>query len=261
MKIGILSKRTQMITGKIKDYLEKKGHNVKIYSAENLCINESLFENDFYILKSKKLFYLYAGYFLEANNIPVIPTAEISHKHKYRIDAHFLIKEANLLAPKYYMGTQDTIKKNLKDEDYPLIVKPLMGSGSKGVKVIKSVNDLNFKDDQIIFLEEFIEGSHYNVYFIDKQICTLEKPPLTHEHVKMKLVPTPNDIREIILKWKKTHNLLFGHLDIVRENETDKIFIVDPGSFPEFTNWKCEGDPVQQICNLILKKAKRIMSN
>ena len=78
MKIGILSKRTQMITGKIKEYLEKKGHNVKIYSAENLCINESLFENDFYILKSKKLFFLsltkFTATFLHLNLLTNLPS-------------------------------------------------------------------------------------------------------------------------------------------------------------------------------------------
>jgi hypothetical protein len=57
MKIGILSKRTTMLTGKMKQYYENKGINVVIYTLDNLNINESLFSNDFYILKSKNLFF------------------------------------------------------------------------------------------------------------------------------------------------------------------------------------------------------------
>ena len=57
MKIGILSKRKTMFTGKIKNFLENKGFTVTVYTLENLAINENLLNNDFYILKSKNLFF------------------------------------------------------------------------------------------------------------------------------------------------------------------------------------------------------------
>ena len=110
MKIGILSKRTTGMVNMMKKYLENIGHSVKIYLLDNLCINESLFDNDFYILKSKKLFFLYAGYYLEKNNIQVVPNPDITYKHKNRIEAHFLIKKAGLLSPKFFFGTFKTIK-------------------------------------------------------------------------------------------------------------------------------------------------------
>ena len=53
MKIGILSKRTGNFTGKIKNYFESNGHQISIFTATNLCINESLLNNDFYILKRR----------------------------------------------------------------------------------------------------------------------------------------------------------------------------------------------------------------
>ncbi len=258
MKIGILSKRTTMFTGKMKDYLENKGNKVKIYTAENLCINESLFENDFYVMKSKQLIFLYAGYYLVANDIPVIPNPEISHKHKDRLEAHFLIKNANLLYPQIYLGTLEALKNNLKPTDFPLITKPLMGSGSIGVKVVNSFEDLNSIANEIIYLEKFIKGTHYIVYFIDNEICTLEKLPLKNEHSKMKKMDTSNDIEDVIMKWKTKYDLLFGHLDIVREEKTKKLFVVDPGSFPEFSNWQCSGNPVSKICNLILGEYRKL---
>jgi len=126
MNIGILSKRTTNFAGKIKQYYENKGFNVTIYTLENLAINETLFKNDFYILKSKNLFFLYAGFFLEANNIPVIPNPQVTFKQKNRIQSHFLLEKAGLLTPRFYFGTSDTLINKLDSNTFPLILKQIM---------------------------------------------------------------------------------------------------------------------------------------
>jgi hypothetical protein len=258
MNIGILSKRTTMLTGKMRQYYEKKGFNVDIYTLENLVINETLFSNDFYILKSKSLFFLYAGFFLNANNIPVVPNPQITYMQKNRIQSHFLIEKAGLLAPKFYYGKSETLIDQLDAKCFPLILKPVMGSGSKGVKVITSFQELKVDDKKTLYLENFIKGIHYNVYFINDKICTLIKPPLSNEHVEMEQVKTPKDIEQLIMKWRMflAQDNLFGHLDIVRDESSKDLYVVDPGSFPEFTNWKCGGSPVNEICNLILHQVE-----
>ncbi len=260
MNIGILSKRTTMLTGRLKNCLESKGFNISIYTLDNLVINQNLLNQDFYILKSKNLFFLYAGYFLEANGIPVIPKPDISFIQKHRIHSNFLMKKIGLTTPEIYLGTIDTFKKQFSVEDFPFILKPLMGSGSKGVKIIRTLKDLNSKGKTILYLEKFVKGIHYTVYFIGDEICTLIKPPLSDEHVDMKLIETPDDIQDLITKWRNYFNgdLLFGHLDIVREESNNKLYVVDPGSFPEFTNWKCRGSPIENICKLILEKYEYI---
>ncbi len=256
MKIGILSKRTTMFAGKLKKYLENKGFVVTFYTLENLIINENLLNNDFYILKSKNLFFLYAGYYLEANNIPVIPKPHVSFIQKNRIQSHFLMKRIGILTPEIYLGTVDTLKNELSE--YPYILKPIMGSGSRGVQIIRSNEDLKISNNRILYLERYIKGVHYNAYFIGDNICTLIKPPLSHEHVDMKKIDTPNDVENLIKKWKTYFNgdVLFGHLDIVREDSSHKLYVVDPGSFPEFSNWKCDGSPVEKVCNIILDQVE-----
>ena len=263
MNIGILSKRTTMFAGKMKQYYEDKGFNVVIYTLEILTINETLFNNDYYILKSKNLFFLYAGFFLDANNIPVIPNPHNTFMQKNRIQSHFLIEKAGLLTPKFYYGTSETLIDQLEVKSFPLILKPVVGSGSRGVKVINSVQELKAESKKFLYLENFIKGIHYNVYFIDDRICTLIKPPLSNEHVDMEKVKTPKDIEQLIKKWRMflADNNLFGHLDIVREESSKDLYVVDPGSFPEFTNWKCSGSPVNEICNLILHQVEKLRNN
>jgi len=263
MNIGILSKRKTMLTGKLKSCLENKGFDVSVYTLDNLIINENLLNHDFFILKSKSLFFLYAGFFIEAKGIPVIPKPEISLMHKNRVHSNLIIKRIGLTTPEIYLGTADTFRDQLNLNDFPLILKPIMGSGSKGVRLIRSYDELKSKNNSILYLERFINGIHYNVYFIDDEICTLIKPPLSHEHVDMKLIQTPNDIKDIINKWTNYFNgeLMFGHLDIVREESNNKLYVVDPGSFPEFSNWKCSISPVESICKLILEKYENLKKN
>jgi len=259
LRIGILSKRTGYFTGKLKNFFESKGHNTIIYTKENLCLNESMLENDLYILKSKhQIPFVYAGFYAESHGIPVIPNSDISQKHKDRFEAYLLIKNAGLLYPKWYYGTPQTIKKNLKDKDFPLILKPVSGSGSIGVKIIYNFSDIENLNQDILYLEKYIEGKHYTVYFIGDKICSMEKIPLTNEHSEMTRRELSKEIKQIIMKWKNQYNLLFGHLDIVVEKKTNKHLVVDTGSFPEFSNWKCGGDPVSLIGNLILKEYKKL---
>jgi glutathione synthase/RimK-type ligase-like ATP-grasp enzyme len=258
MKIGILSKRTGNFTGKIQSYFENNGHQVRIFSAANLCINESLLENDFYILKSKNMLYLYAGYFLEANKIPVIPDTNLSQTHKDRIESYFAIKKTGLLVPSVYIGAPNTLKSNLLPSHFPLISKPIFGSGSKGLRRYNTIKDFSLDEEEPIYLEKYIAGTHYIAYFIENDFCVCKKKPFSNEHSEMKLIEPDDEIEEYLKKWKQKYNLLFGHLDIIKENKTNRLYVVDAGTFPEFSNWKHEMDPVSKICDLIVKKYQEI---
>jgi len=260
MKIGILSKRETGFTEKMQSYYEEKGFEAIIYTSKNLIVNKMLLENDFYILKSKQLLFLYAGYFLKANNIPVIPDPSISYKHKHRIESYYMIKNAGLNPPEIYLGTPKTIASQLNRLNYPFIVKPLMSSGSEGIKVINNSTDLDSIENKILYIEKFIEGTHYLSYFIDNHICVGEKQPLANEHSVVKIVTPDEDIKEALITWRDKYNLLFGHLDMIRENKTNKLIVVDSGTFPEFTNWKKGIDPLSAICNLILKRYRKMVT-
>jgi hypothetical protein len=256
MNIGIFSKRDsdQFFAGKLKHFLEEEGNEVDIFTEKNLSVNENLLQKDAYILKTRRLFFIYAAYFLTEHNIPVFPDPDISYKTKNRTEANSLLKKIGLPIPDYYMGSLAALRRKLDSKSFPLILKPIMGSGSRGVKLIKSVNELQTPNDQALYLEKYIYGTHYNVYFIEEEICPLEKPPLSNEHVRMDKVALTKDIKDIIVRFKTHCKTKFGHLDMVREESSNKLYVVDAGLFPQFSNWKCKGDPVKEIGNILLKQ-------
>ena len=243
-----------MFAGDLSHYLQSKGHIVKIYTLSNLNINEELLNNDLFILKSKQLFFLYAGYFIESNNLPIYPNPEMAYKNKNRIEAFFLIKQADLLSPNIYLGMKEVLNQNLPYNLESFIQKPIMSSGSKRIKIINHPDDIEAEEDEVVYLERFIKGTHYLAYFIRDDILVYEKEPLANEHAPVKEIEITKALQEIILKWKNTHGILFGHLDLVKENNTNKIYIVDTGCFPEFSHWKCNTDAVQSIGDLILNQ-------
>ena len=159
------------------------------------------------------------------------------------------------------MGTPQTIKIKTSASDYPLIVKDLMGSGSKGVKIIESPNDLDSNVNKILYLEKYIEGTHYLAYFVKNEICVGEKQPLVNEHAKVRLIEPEKDIEKALMIWQTKYNLLFGHLDMIREKGTNKLIVVDPGTFPEFTNWKADNNLVPKICKSILERYQERSNN
>jgi len=257
MNIGLLSKRTTTLAGRIKQFYEELGHNVTIFTADNLSINESLLEYDFFILKSKRLIYLYAGFFIKAHGVPIFPDPDLTYKHKYRIDAHYLIQQAGLRSPNFYLGSKDVIN-NFLSKKAPLVSKSLMDSGSKDVKFINSNKDLSTLDENVVYFEEKIKGTHYLMYFIDDEISVSEKPPLSNEHAPMTEITPSQDMIAILRKWREYHDIPFGHLDVIKEESTNNIYVVDPGCFPEFSNWKRGDDPCPKICNIILKRISNI---
>lgn len=94
----------------------------------------------------------------------------VGHKNKLRT----LLSEAGLNTPKSYHfhNVQDLMGIPIKE--YPLIVKPADGGGSKGVNLVLNYKELlsaysyamNYSKTKEIVIESYIEGREYSVEYI-----------------------------------------------------------------------------------------------
>ncbi len=263
MRIGILTKKTdeESFIGKLVKSLQSKGHVIELRDESSISIDTSLMHNDFYVLKSKGLIFLYAAFYLINNKIPVFPDPYLTFKHKDRIEAYYLIKNIHLKTPKFYVGTPSVLKVKLSDKDFPLVLKSMMGSGSKGIIMITKRAALDsLPSEKIFYFQEYISGSHYLVYFIEDELSVLNKPPFSNEHVSMEAVSLEKDVIDVVNKWKREYELPYGHLDMVREENSENLYIVDVGCFPDFTNWKGKGNAVDMISAIISEKIEKAKS-
>ena len=86
------------------------------------------------------------------------------------------LSKNNLPCPKYFLINSDFNIDNLKDLDYPLIVKPTDRSGSRGIYKVNNKeelkngikNSLKESFSREVIVEEFIEGNEYSVEAISQ---------------------------------------------------------------------------------------------
>ncbi len=248
MKIAVMTKKRWGFFEKFERILKGKGHTVQALDLSNLVIDQRFLEYDLVVLKSKQLFFLYAGFYAKSHGIPVIPDPEMCQKISNRLEFPFVARKAGISTPNFYVGFPDTLEHQLSEDHFPLVLKRIVGTGSKGVEMVSSMDELTFNDNRFLYLEEYISGQHLLVFFIDEEIAVFEKEPFVNEHHPVKLLPLDSDIEDTVRRWRKETGLRFGHLDLIRECGTGGLVLVDPGAFPQFLHWKGAPEMVARIC-------------
>jgi len=248
MKIAVYTKKEIGFFENFRADLENRGHDVFPINLTNLSVDESIGEFDLVILKSKKLFFIYAGYLAESMCIPVIPSPDITRQVSNRIQFPFIARRGGIRTPNFYLGFPETIRKTLSEADFPMMLKGIVGTGSRGIELIKSIDEIAELNKRFLYLEQYISGRHLLCYFIEDDIMVFEKEPFKNEHYPVRSGSLDGDIADAVRRWRDTTGLQFGHLDLVREDGTGELILVDPGAFPQFTHWPGAQERISHIC-------------
>ena len=162
------------------------------------------------------------------------------------------LSKAGIECPKYVKYSKELCEDNLKGMNYPLIVKPVDRSGSRGVNLVKNQNDLESAvkeaeneslSDEVI-IEEFIEGrelsvetiswqgKHYILQYTDK--ITTEAPhfiEMAHHQPALLTAEEKEQINTLVLKGLDALNINYGasHTEI-KINAKGEIRIIEIGA-------------------------------
>lgn len=256
MHVAILQKKTTGFLEAFTPLVEARGHAVTYFGLDDLVIDDRFTKFDLVILKSTKLYFVYAGWYAAEHGIRVVPDPEVAHCVSTRICYPFLARRAGIPTPKFYMGFPDALAAQLQPDQFPLVVKGIVGSASKGVHMLHGVADLPRAGPRFLYLEEYLEGQHLLVYFIQDQIRAFEKEPWVNEHHPVRPVAVTPAVRDAVRRWRAETGLRFGHLDFIRPSgtiaatrETGAVVLIDPGVFPQFTHW---AEAPTLLCDLLL---------
>jgi len=132
---------------------------------------------------------------------------------------------------------------------YPMIIKPVDGSGSKGVHKISSYNDLqsysteaiSFSKQKLAYLEEFIEGKEYGVESVVYNgiiyvLCIMNKdmtePPIYAElgHSVPSDLENESLVVDVVKKTIKTLGINFGAVNMDVLIKDNNVFVIDIGA-------------------------------
>ncbi|HMF33069.1 MAG TPA: hypothetical protein VKK79_16715, partial [Candidatus Lokiarchaeia archaeon] len=238
VKVAILAKKPFDISQQIALELEERGHSTTIYHTDDLLIDHKFLEYDLVVQKSKQMLFLYAGIYAKVAGISVVPDPERSLEIRDRIRCQALITGAGLRAPFFYFGFPHVLAEKIPSDEYPLVCKRQFGSRGQFVSILDSPETLaGAQNDTMVYLQQYIEGKHFLVCFIDSEIRMYEKKMLQKETSNLQEVPVPDEVVKVVSSWRRVTDLPLGDLDIVQERATGDFWVVDPGSFPNFLNW------------------------
>ena len=162
------------------------------------------------------------------------------------------LSDAGIECPKYVKYSKELYEDNLKGMHFPLIVKPVDRSGSRGVNLVKNQNDLESAvkeaeneslSDEVI-IEEFIEGrelsvetiswqgKHYILQYTDK--ITTGAPhfiEMAHHQPALLTAEEKEQINTLVLKGLNALNINYGasHTEI-KINAKGDIRIIEIGA-------------------------------
>jgi len=129
---------------------------LEIFRKENVDIALPIYSADFPVFReNKKLF--------EENRVrtyaPSERALEISN-NKYLVSKYF--QSIQVPVPKSWLA-EDILTMNLFDLPYPLFMKKISGSGTRGIQIIKDKKDLEYFAKSGFVLQEYVEGEEYTI--------------------------------------------------------------------------------------------------
>lgn len=91
--------------------------------------------------------------------------------YREKNDAKKLMQDLGIHVPKNCTITRNFVEADLKDFAFPLVIKPVNGWGSRSIYVVKSIDEIrekydevqSFSDRDMIEIEEYSQGREYNM--------------------------------------------------------------------------------------------------
>ncbi|MFO1312483.1 MAG: ATP-grasp domain-containing protein [Burkholderiales bacterium] len=253
MRIAVLTKRRTGLVEVLAAHARRDGHEIALIGLADLAVDDRLGGYDLVVQKSKQLFFLYAGLHAKALGVRVVPEPETSRQITNRIERPFLAQRADIAVPRFWFGTPEVVRDRLAAEHYPVVRKPIVGSGSTGVQLVDGPSRLPATTDRHLYLEECIPGRHLLVYFVGEDVRVFEKRPFVSGREPVHAIDPQDDVAANVTRWRRATGLPFGHLDLVRDDRSGELVLVDAGPFPQFPHWP---EAAERVSDLVIGRVR-----
>jgi len=165
------------------------------------------------------------------------------------------LAEKGVPIPKTYFGSVKLIQKNTKNNiGFPAVVKSTTGRKAREVWLVENQRELaklcadlliKEKEGLQFFVQKAIESSHRIRVMVvgDKAIGGFIRPTKWRKHYtlakegklveqKINLNPVPDDIAQLAIKAAKAADLDISGIDILKEDITGEMFIIEANAAP-----------------------------
>ena len=130
MRIAVLTKRRTGFCAVLGACAQRQGHELVSFDLGDLVVDDTLGGFDLVVIKSKQLYFLYAGFHAKALGVDVFPDPDICKQVSTRIERPFLAGRAGIATPRFYFASPQAVRERLAELDFPLVRKRIVGSGA-----------------------------------------------------------------------------------------------------------------------------------
>jgi ribosomal protein S6--L-glutamate ligase len=244
MRIAFLLRRpadpgTRSIIPEVVPLLAGRGVDVDvIYPEEELTDLTALRpEYDLYVLKSRTDVTLSVAGALDAAGAAILNPYPVAAACRDKVVASQLLRRAAVPLPEAYVaGHLDQLAPLL--DAGPLIVKPYRGSQGRGVRVVRSPDDLSpgSPERAPVFAQRYYEpqGRDRKIYRIGDRIFGVKRvwPARTYEEKLGEPFRVDGELRELALRLGSALGITLYGFDVVLTNSGP--YVVDFSPFPGF---------------------------
>jgi ribosomal protein S6--L-glutamate ligase len=219
--------------------LRDRGNRVDIvHPEERLTGLDGLrVDRDLYVLKSKTELARSLAGALDALGAAILNPFSVAMQCRDKAVATKILQEAGVPTPETFVAAHPAdLGPALREGT--LVVKPHRGSGGRGVRVVRTEDDLASlaPSNGVIFAQRYHrpQGPDHKIYRIGDQVFGVERvwPPRTYEEkLGRAFVPSPEE-REIALRCGEAFGIDLYGIDIVISD--GRPYVVDISSFPGF---------------------------
>jgi len=250
----ILSRSGNSFVDSLAERIRTEGYHVKLQHKDEL-IDRSVPENDVVVLKSRLIPFLYAGFRAQLAGKVVIPDPLTAYRLRNRWEAELYLREMGIRTPPAVMGFWRSLKKELDASFFPAVRKPLMGSKNMGIELVGSPEELErVSENELLYLQKYVEGEHFQIDFIANEIYMRPKKPLHFAALGGPISKVPSDIGKMVRRYRDHIGSPIGDMDVV---VGDELWVVDPGLFPRFEYLEDAG---MIVGSLLIREVERRIS-
>jgi ribosomal protein S6--L-glutamate ligase len=232
-----------------------------VYPEETVTDLTALYpEHDLYVLKSRTDVALSTAGALHAAGAAILNPYPIAAACRDKVVASQLLRSAGVPMPETYVAGRPEQLASLL-EGGPLIVKPHRGSQGRGVRVVRSVEELDGgrHDGAPVFAQRYYElrGRDRKIYRIGHRIFGVKRvwPARTYEQKLGEPFRVEGELRELALRLGSALGLTLYGFDVVLTDGGP--YVVDFSPFPGF---KGVPDAPALLADYVYDAAARVVS-
>jgi ribosomal protein S6--L-glutamate ligase len=216
-------------------------------------------EHDLYVLKSRTETTLSIAGALDAAGAVILNPYRVAVACRNKVVASQLLRAAGVPLPEAYVaGHLDQLRPLL--ETGPLVVKPYRGSQGRGVRLVRTPDELVAEShgEGPVFAQRYYEpvGRDRKIYRIGDQIFGVKRvwPARTYEEKLGEAFPVDAELRDLALRLGAALGITLYGFDVVQTEQGP--YVVDFSPFPGF---KGVPDAAALLADYIYDAAARVV--